>query len=373
MRCFRRGAAALFGVTAVAAVAGAALTAWYAAHDDARLALLDRESGRVFAWWFLGAHRASQERDFSAQFTTTPAGFTLTPTQIGGAAPPGLPDRPGKRATATFGLIDDGAGVPMAFGVLEPELASSSPAIRAGALAAGMADLAESGASVSPMTARLPAIAAVLGRPVPAGALYATADFGVRYDEAALYRRSQPGRPWLNRMSTDLDLAGDPAATPPVPNRRIVDAGAVSATSTTVSGGVTATTASTARGAASAASVSAATLRPEVLDVRADLVVSRRLTARRVWTTGNLAAASVAATGRLSAGRMTARGAATAASLTAGGPTAVSGALQTDSVTSGSVSAPLLASSGNLALGAGLSAPHAAISGTLTVQSCDGC
>ena len=57
-------------------------------------------------------------------------------------------------------------------------------------------------------------------RPLAVDALYVTADRGLHYRERALYRRAQPGRPWLNRMETDLAMAPAGVSDPADPARR---------------------------------------------------------------------------------------------------------------------------------------------------------
>ena len=279
-RRYRRGAGALAAVLLLAALAGAALAAYYAAEDAARRRALDREAGRVFAAWVLAAHRAGQERDFSARLAGG-TGFALTPAELRGfgAVPPGLPGGTGR---------DDGAGVAMAFGVLEPTLAGALPALREGALAAGLANLAEAGGEATPMAVHRPAIEDALGRPLAVDALYVTADFGVGYLDRALYRRPQPGRPWLNRMETALELGG----------RDLRDADAVAGRSAAVSGdaragGIETVDADAARLGAS--SLEAGELGAARLAVSSELLVGRALVA------GALRAGSAAVAGRLEA------------------------------------------------------------------------
>jgi hypothetical protein len=214
----RRGAGALLGVLLLASLAGAALAVHYEARAVERAQALDRAAGRVFAGWVQAAHRATQAH--AAAFETaleTHLGILLTVARLHalGAAPPGLPERPGRDAAMTLGAIADGTarGVPMAFGVLEPR--SRPTAMRAGALDAGLAALAPGGGTL--MEAHRPAIEAALGRPLAADALWVTADLGLPYRERALHRRAQPGRPWLNRMETALRMASPGAPARPIP------------------------------------------------------------------------------------------------------------------------------------------------------------
>ena len=173
------------------------------------------EAGRVFGAWVLAAHRASQEQDFSARLALQRS-FVLTPAELRGfgAVPPGLPERAGRDASFTVGIMDDGRGqaglppVAMAFGVLEPARTEAAPALRSGAIAAGLAALAEAGSTDTVMADHVPAIEGALGQPLAADTFYVTADAGLRYADAVLYRRPQPGRPGLNRMATALDGDG---------------------------------------------------------------------------------------------------------------------------------------------------------------------
>ena len=220
-RRYRRGAGALVAVLLLAALAGTGLAAHYAAQHAARQTAQAFEAGRVFAAWVLSAHRASQELDYSVRLAVEPA-FVLTPATLRGvgAVPPGLPANAGRDASFVVGIMDDGRGVPgsspvaMAFGVLEPARPEAAAALRRGAIAGGLAALAEAGSTDTAMAAHVPAIEGALGRPLAADvpgrspALYVTADAGLRYSDQTLYRRPQPGRPGLNRMETALDAGG---------------------------------------------------------------------------------------------------------------------------------------------------------------------
>ena len=235
------GAGALLGVLLLAAFAGTALTLHYEARGIVRGQALDRAAGRVFSAWFQATHRASQDQAAAfAQTLKDGNAIILTPARLRalGAAPPGLPGAPGRNATFFLGVIADGTtrGIPMAFGVLEPSLdggAAHGVAIREGALAAGLAGL-ESVGSGALMAPHLPAIEAALGRSLGRDALYVTADHGLRYLEQALYRRAQPGRAYLNRLETGLDMSSADPANPA--GRNIARAGAVTGRAADFSG-----------------------------------------------------------------------------------------------------------------------------------------
>ena len=370
---FRRGAGALLGVLLLATLAGAALAAHYEARGAERALALDRAAGRVFASWVLAAHRATQAHaDTFETALQTQVGILLTVSRLIalGTAPPDLPERPGRNASMALGAIPDGTarGVPMAFGVLEPGAGSRRSALREGALAGGLAALAPGGGSA--MEAHRPAIEAALGRPLAADALYLTADRGLRYRSRALYRRAQPGRPWLNRMETDLAMA-PPGAAPADPARRhLTGAGTVTTAEAAVDGDADVGGNAEAGGRADAAAVQALTIEAGDLEapslaVTAELVVGAA-------AAGPVSAASVSASGRLEAGALAAAGVLDAASLSAAGTAAVDGAASVRELAGEELDlAGSLASS--TAASGGVYGPDARIAGLLTVGSCAGC
>ena len=376
----RRGAGALLGVLLLASLAGAALAVHYEVRAAERAVALDRAAGRVFAGWVQAAHRATQAHAaaFEAALNVQ-LGILLTVARLRtlGTAPPDLPERPGRDATMTLGVIPDGTamGVPgrspvaMAFGVLEPRSPSRPTAMRAGALDAGLAALAPGGGTL--MEAHRPAIEAALGRPLAADALWVTADLGLRYRERALYRRAQPGRPWLNRMETGLLMAPPGTVDPADPARRnIVDAGDVGAEAAEVAtdiavGGDAEIGGRAEAGNAAAATIEAGDVAAPTLDVAAELVVGAALTDR-------LKADRVKATERLEAGALRTGGVLDAASLSAATSVAVDGGASADGL-----AGEKLRVSGELGAGRGAAGgvygPDATISGLLTVGSCAGC
>lgn len=370
------GASELLGVLLLAALAGAALTLHYEARAHTREQELDRAAGRIFAAWFHAAHRASQEHaaTFSARLGAGDA-IILTPARLRalGLAPAGLPDTPGRNATFTLGIIADGTprGVPMAFGVLEPAAdggLAHGMAMRLGALAAGLAALEQSGGGTL-MAAHLPAIGATLGRPVGLDAFYVTADHGLRYLENALYRRAQPGRAYLNRMETGLDMSsGDPADPA---GRNISGAGAVTARAAAlagtaeVGGNITVDNAVTAQRVAAAA-LSAREAGGASLTVASDMIVGHAVT-------GPAAAASVNARGRLDAGGLRTAGALNAQALSSAtavdvaGAAAITGTLESEQA---GVTGALQAGAAAVQAAHG---PEAHIDGAMTVGNCGGC
>ena len=375
----RRGAGALLGVLLLAALAGAALTVHYETRDRERVLALDRAAGRVFAGWVLAAHRAAQAH--AEAFETAleiQTGVILTVARLRTLVPvpAGLPERPGRQAAMVLGVIPDGTArgagsppVPMAFAVLEPAAASRPTAIREGALEGGLVEVAPGAGSL--MEAHRPAIEAAMGRALADGALFVTADHGLRYRERALYRRAQPGRPWLNRMETALEMAPPGATDPADPARRhVVDAGDVGGASAEIGTDVAVGGDADIGGAADAADVSAETveagdLAAPRLAVAAELVVGAAVT-------GPLEAGSVAATGRLEAAALRTAGALDAASLSAAGAANIEGAASAREIAGEALRATGALGAASGAAG-GVYGPDAAVSGLLTVGSCAGC
>ena len=370
------GAGALLGVLLLAAFAGTALTLHYEARGIVRGQALDRAAGRVFAAWFQAAHRASQDQAAAfAQTLKDGNAIILTPARLRalGTAPPGLPDAPGRNATFSFGVIADGTprGVPMAFGVLEPSLdggAAHGVAIREGALGAGLAGLESVGGGAL-MAPHLPAIEAALGRSLGRDALYVTGDHGLRYLEQALYRRAQPGRAYLNRLETALDMSSGDPANPA--GRNIARAGAVTGRAAGLSGdaeisGNAVVDDAVTAGRLTTVDLSAREFGGAALTVSADLVVGHAVT-------GVVSAASVKAAGRLDAGGLSTAGTLSARTLSAATAVAVAG----EAAVTGTFDGEETRVSGDLQAG-GIAAraahgPQARIDGLMTVGSCGGC
>ena len=366
LRRYRMGAGALVAVLLLAALAGTGLAIHYAAQHAARQVASSFEAGRVFGEWVLAAHRASQEHGFALRLETQPA-FVLTPAALRalGAVPPGLPFRVGRDATFTVGIMDDGRGGPgsepvaMAFGVLEPARPDVAPALRSGAVAAGLAALAEAGSAETAMAAHVPAIEAALGRPLAADGLYVTADAGLRYDDRTLYRRAQPGRPGLNRMETALDAGGHDVT-------GIADAeGFTASVSRDAEVGASGSVIGDAgAGGVKAGSLEAGSLGAALLTVSAELLVGRAVagpvSAGTAEVNGRLEAASVAVTGEL-----------TAATLAVAGATSVSGPSSAQTLAGEMLTASGIMRADRIS-STGLHGPDASI-GVLSVGSCGGC
>ena len=370
-----RGAGALLGVLLLAVLAGGALAVHYEARDAERGRALDRAAGRVFASWVLAAHGAGQTHaaSFRAELEHN-TGILLTPDRLRalGAAPVGLPDRPGRHAGLVLGIIADGSPrrVPMAFGVLEPDAPGHLDALRAGALAGGLTALQDNGGD-GLMAIHRPAIEAALGRPLAASALFVTADQGLRYRERALYRRAQPGRPWLNRMETGLAMAPPGATDPTDPARRAIrGAGPVTALAASIGGDMTPGGNTDVQGSArasrmTAASVTAGGLTGPRLSVTADLLVGAAVT-------GPLAGNTIIVSGRLEAGGLDTPGALSASALSAATSAAIGGPAAVGSLAGEELDAADAVSAARMTA-AGAYGPDARIDGLLTVGSCAGC
>ena len=311
----RRGAGTVVTAVLVTVLAGAVLATWHAAENVRIGAAHDREAGRLWAGWFLALHRSAQQGLVPATVWSPGDAVEVTAAQIvsWGAAPSGLLEEGITDAGMRFGLLDDGAGVAMAFAVLTP--GSGWPDnMRGGALEAGLGDVAESGTvggSASAIASNEGAIATVLGAALDDGSLFVTADWAIRRPDSVLHRRAQPGRPELSRMQAALSFDS---------GFGIVGAGAMDGGS---------------------ASVSA------VAEVGADVVVD-----------GDTSfGGTLNATGGLDADLGI-----TAPALTAGGSLTAAEARVSGALGAGSLNA-----------GSRVSAATAVITGSMTVTSCSGC
>ena len=160
-----RGGAVLFGVLLIMAFAFAMLAVHH--RERAATALGERReaAGRLFAAWFLAAHRASQEGDWRTAIEGR--GIELLPGDLrhAGAVLPGLKEDD----RIALGLIDDGNGVPMAFGVFTARARDAVFHIRSGALLGGLRRIGRAGSAAGPMAHHRGAIEAVLSRPLGNG------------------------------------------------------------------------------------------------------------------------------------------------------------------------------------------------------------
>ena len=354
----RRGAAELFGVLLLAAVAIAALTAWQADERSRQVALERATAGVTFAAWLKAAHRHAQERDLSVLLAA--GGGVLTPTVLraSAAAPPGLPAAI-RAATMRLGVIPDADGVATAFAVLEPDLEHTLAGIRAGIVEAGLTIIGETGHASAPPPRHLAAIEAVLGGPLGPGVLVITAD-ALPLNTDQLFRRPQPGRPWLNALATDVDLE----------TRDILNGGDIGGIEAAAGGAVTVAGQTRVTGAAEAARMEADELETAHVEAASTLTVTAGLTVGTL-ASGALAAAEATITGHLEARNLeTATLAAQDVALAGGAVTRTVGA---DRITVGTLGgAPRLATASIRAAG-GVYGPSLTVRGTLNAGSCDGC
>ena len=267
--------------------------------------------------------------------------------------------------------MDDGAGVQgsspvaMAFGVLEPARPEAAAALRRGAIAGGLAALAEAGSTDTAMAVHVPAIEGALGRPLAADApgrspaLYVTADAGLRYSDQTLYRRPQPGRPGLNRMETALDAGG----------HDVTGVAAAEGFTASVSGDADAEGAGGVVGDALAGRLVAESLEAGALDAAA-LTVSADLMVGRA-AAGPVLAGTADVSGRLDAAGLSTAGSLTAETLAVAGTATVSGPSSVQSLAGEMLTVNGTMRAGRIA-STGLHGPDAAI-GALTVGSCGGC
>ena len=382
-----RGASALMAVLLVGVLAGGALLAWHTIDDVERRRGAAKEDGRVFAMWLEAAHRASMRRDYRAALVLDPDGFGLALSTLAGA-PPGLPGRTG----LSIGVMDDGAGVPMAWAVLVVD-ESRRAWSRLGALGAGLAAVGVGGVANGPMSDREAAVGAARGAGVPPGSLFATADRGLVYQDEAVFRRAQPGRPWANVMDEALDMDGHDVA-----GGGSVEAGSGVAVGDVEAGGV-----ARIEGDVSSATLNAGGLLAESVSagsafVNAGLFVGSLDVANllRGERAGGVPV-DVTASGRVEGGFLTSLGSVDAGLLVSGGPVSVGGALTVRggvdaqemeavaafNVAAGGTVSARVVGAGNMnagslgvpivSLAGDVFGPAATISGRLTVGSCEGC
>ena len=382
-----RGASAVMSVLLLLVLSASILAAWHVDEDFERRRMLDAERGRVFAMWLAVAHRATMRNDYRPALTADPDGFAVAPASL-----PGVPSGLRAPPELTVGVISDGNGVPMAWAVLDVAADARAEA-RSGAFAAGLADVAVAGGGGT-MAVHEAAVAAARGTPIPPGALFATADLAIAYDEDVLYRREQPGRPWANRMEAALAMGGND----------IGDGGAADGIAGVLSGDAEAGGKADIEGDATGANLTAASLGAADL-VGASLAAANRVEAGSARTAAGLEAGSVNAVTRLGAGSLETLGAVDADLMVVGGALALTnvpgvspagagsltsgaGMAARDVRVTGDLDAPSTAVTGDLAAGSlaagsatgsrmsvtgAVFGPSATITGTMTVGTCDGC
>ena len=409
-RRFARGAAALLSVLFMISLSAVLLAVWHESDAERKRRQLQAETGRVFAMWLLAAHRATMRTDYRAALTADPDGFAVSPASLPGA-PAGLPVPAG----LTLGVMSDGSspapGVPMAWAVLALA-ADARSAARAGAFGAGLVDVGIGGSSGGAMSVHETAVGAARGAAVPAGALFATAGLALSYEDEALFRRAQPGRPWATRMEATLVLEDGGGTPRDIDRAAAVDgiraesmADVSSEASATVAGDAVGVNWSTGQEAAAPCVGSAADpcLVAGAVDVTGDAVNPGDLTATGDFVAGSgrfageLRGNTVRAVGgRIGAGSFSTLGSVDASLLVVGGALdgvtelrsatrmvagnlRVNGVLDTSTMDAGTVTAGNLDASGVVAQGIDASGdifgPSARITGTLIVSpgGCNGC
>ena len=191
-----------------------------------------RASGAVFASWLLAAHRGAQESgDAYRAALAGDLGVAIdiaADLQATGLAPGWLVTETVLGQRIELGVIDDGAGVPMAFAVAAPSRLLTLPAEEgfvAGAAEGGVVGIEVLGSELGAETfsgGRRGAIEDAIGRTLASDDLVAVADLGIAYDDRVIHRRDQPGRPYLSEMRTDLGFADPDGSGPlPVPGMRV--------------------------------------------------------------------------------------------------------------------------------------------------------
>ena len=354
----RRGSAELFAVVLLGTVAIMALTVWYASEIRRQTETQRMDTGAIFAAWTRAAHRATQENDYAPVLAA--GGGLLTPAGLraAGAAPLGLPEAL-KGAAMTLGVIDDGNGVAMAFAILTPDRLEALPQIRTGISAAGITALERASGPAGPMARHRAAIEAATGAALDTTAVYVTADT-LPVTPHTLYRREQPGRPWLTEMNAGLDLDEHDIT------------GATSLTATAATTMSTALAASLLiEGAVTAPSLAAKNLDAARIQTEGRLLIAEGLIVGTLITPGAVTAAAATITGSLQAAGLDG-GALAAQDVTLSGDAEIADALMADDVDTATIT-------GNPAIGTaritatGVFGPLLDITGLLTAGGCDGC
>ena len=214
-RRFWRGSATLFGAIVLGVFAALFMASWYGAQAVLFRDEHDRERGRMWGLTCMAAHRAVQAGLVTAPGAAPPGPVTapaaLTVAQLRSPPTPFQPFLPAGMQTvdeagalqARYGavMVD---GVPMAVCSLAGSgVASRHPALRAGAVMAGMDVVGEVGGPGTAMHAHLAAVQGVLGT-LPQGSLFATADFGLAHAVERVHRRAVGGRPELAAMDREI-------------------------------------------------------------------------------------------------------------------------------------------------------------------------
>ena len=390
-RRHRRGAAAVFTMLLVVGLTALALVAWHVADDAERRRLTARETGRAFGTWLQVAHAATMRNDYRAALVANPNGFAVAPGSL-----PGRP--PGLRVPAgmTLGVMSDGDGVPMAWAVIEVH-EEERASVRNGAFESGLADVGVAGGYRGAMAGRVVGVGVARGAAVPNGALFATADLAVAYEEDVLYRRRQPGRPWANTMDATLDFDGND----------LEGGGRFEGQAATTVGGAESRGQASVEGDATAGELTAGEMDAAEVDAEGGMAVVGTVSAGVARFTGDVNAGTVRADARVDAGSIGTLGNVDAGLLVVGASLdvvvvsgvsppngglltvngrlvgrelRVDGDLRAPATTARSLDAATFGASGvvgqSVSVTGGTGAmfgPSARISGTMTVGNCNGC
>ena len=405
LRCRRRrGAAELFGVLALVTFAALALTAWTVAEFRGQTLSARMTAGHVAAAWFKAMHRSTQVDDWTAAVAA--GGAVITPAALtsAGHPAPGLPATQ-RAMTMTLGVVSDGTAeaVAMAFLVVDPASLSASAGIHAGLIEAGVVIVEHAAGPPGAMAPHRAAIEALAG-PLDGDAFYVTADHGLAYVPEALYRRPQPGRPRLNRMEADLDLAGndlagagalhagaidhldtgidplDPGTWPGVTLASVTaisTAGVVVDPANLLPGTTTIDPLATSLGPGAAtldaaSSATFATLEGTAIDAAAGLTVTADLAVGSLVSDAALNSASATVSGHLQAAALQAT-TLTAQATTIAGATTVAGAIATPQAAAATIAGSPRVDTTTIAATGGVYGPHLRIIGRLDAGSCNGC
>ena len=213
----------IVGAMALGVLAALFMGLWQERHQALVDAELERERGRVWGMTCAAVHRAVQ-----AGRVTVAGQVTLAQLISWRSVPAGI--RPADQAgqlTARYGAVLAGGAPLAACSLSGPGMTVRSPHLREGALMAGLDLVGFVDGTATPMHDRLADVEAVLGT-LPAGSMFATADFGIGHAAERVHRRTVGGRPELSSVEQDVGFGE---------NVRIVGAGAVSAERARADGG----------------------------------------------------------------------------------------------------------------------------------------
>ena len=205
-RRFWRGSATLFAAILLGLLSALFIASWHGAQAVLFQREYERERGRLWGLTCLGAHRAVQAGLVTTGRTVSLNELRRPPAPFRPFLPAGMApvDEAGVLAAGYGSVLVD--GVPMAVCSLTGTgLARNRAELRAGAGMAGMEVVGRVGGTETAMHAHLPDVERVLGA-LPAGSLFATADFGLSHPLERVHRRAVGGRPELSSMDRELSF-----------------------------------------------------------------------------------------------------------------------------------------------------------------------